>query len=131
MTVDQINATEYVAAAAPAKDLLELGRRLVGTWKQSGDVEGSVTFEWMDGGFFLLQRVALEQEGQRITGIEVIGHDRPYGSEPSAEIKSRFYSNTGETLDYVYELEGNTLTIWSGGEGFSRLLLRHLRPRWQ
>jgi hypothetical protein len=47
-------------------------------------------------------------------GIEVIGHERLFGAEPSEEVKSRFYSNTGDTLDYVYELEGDTLTIWAG-----------------
>jgi|SRR5215212_7126067 len=61
----------------------------------------------MEGGFFLVQRVDLEQEdGQRITGLEVVGHERPLGAEPSEDIKSHFYSNTGDTIDYVYELEG-------------------------
>jgi len=83
----------------------------------SGEVSGTVTFEWMEGGFFLIQHVDLEQYGQRIKGIEIIGHERPFGAEPSEEIKSRFYSNTGDTLDYVYELEGDTLTIWGGEKG--------------
>ena len=60
----------------------------------------------MEGDFFLIQNVDLEHHGQRIKGIEIIGHERPFGAEPSEEIKSRFYSNTGDTLDYVYELEG-------------------------
>jgi hypothetical protein len=80
-------------------------------------VSGTVTYEWMESGFFLIQRVDLEQYGQRITGLEIIGHEKPFGSEPSEEIKSRFYSNTGDTLDYVYELEGDTLTIWGGERG--------------
>ena len=37
--------------------------RLVGRWKVSGGATGTVTYEWMDG-FFLLQRVQLEQYGQ-------------------------------------------------------------------
>jgi hypothetical protein len=82
-----------------------------------GGVQGRVTFEWMEGGFFLIQHVDFEQHGQRIKGIEVIVHERPFGSEPSEEIKSRFYSNTGDTLDYVYELEGDTLTNWAGEKG--------------
>jgi hypothetical protein len=41
----------------------------------------------------------------------MIGHERPFGAEPSEEIRSRFYSNTGDTPDYAYELEGDTLTI--------------------
>jgi len=80
-------------------------------------VSGTVTYEWMESGFFLIQRVDLEQYGQRIKGIEIIGHERPFRAEPSEEIKSRFYSNMGDTLDYVYELEGDTLTIWAGEKG--------------
>jgi hypothetical protein len=83
----------------------------------SGDVQGRVTFEWMEGGFFLIQRVDLGRPEHRIKGIEIIGHERPFGAEPSEEIKSRFYSNTGDTLDYVYELEGDNLTIWAGEKG--------------
>ena len=79
---------------------------------------GTVTYEWMNGGFFLIQRVNMVQEdGQETTGIEVIGHERGMGAEPSADIKSRFYSGTGETLDYVYALEGDTLMIWFGERG--------------
>ena len=52
-----------------------------------------------------------------MTGLEIVGHERPFGSEPREETKSRFYSNTGGTLDYVYELEGDTLTIWAGEKG--------------
>jgi len=83
----------------------------------SGEVQGKVAFEWMEGGFFLIQHVDLEHHGHKIKGIEIIGHERPFGSEPSEDIKSRFYSNTGDTLDYVYELEGDTLTIWGGEKG--------------
>jgi hypothetical protein len=36
----------------------------------------------------------------------IIGHVRLFGSEPSEEIKSLFYSSTGDTL-----------TIWAGGKG--------------
>lgn len=91
--------------------------RLVGTWKVHGGVDGTVRYEWMDGGFFLMQHVDLEQYGQKITGIEVIGHLRPFREEPSADIHSRFYDSTGNTLDYVYEIDGDTLTIWSGERG--------------
>jgi hypothetical protein len=100
----------------PNPDLNSLDR-LVGTWEVSGGARGKVTFEWMEGGFFLLQRVDLEQHGQRIKGIEIIGHERPFGAEPSEDIKSRFYSNTGDTLDYVYELEVDALKIWAGEKG--------------
>lgn len=100
-------------AHEPSPDLKRLDR-LVGTWELSGDVGGTVTYEWMEGGFFLIQRVDL---GQEASGFEVIGHERRLGEEPSADVKSRFYSGTGDTLDYVYELVGDTLTIWFGERG--------------
>ena len=110
------DAQAYQQPPQPNPDLESLDR-LVGTWEMSGDVQGTVTYEWMEGGFFLIQRVDLGHHGQRIKGIEIIGHERRFGAEPSEEIKSRAYTNTGDTLDYVYELEGDTLTIWAGERG--------------
>ena len=100
----------------PSPDLKALDR-LIGTWSIAGGAQGCSTYEWREGGFFLLQHVDLEQDGQRIEGIEIIGHEQPFGAEPSADIRSRFYDNHGNTLDYVYELEGDTLTIWAGEKG--------------
>jgi hypothetical protein len=57
---------------APNRDLERLGR-LVGTWKLSGDAQGRLTYEWMEGGFFLLQRVDFEHDDHTIQGLEVIG----------------------------------------------------------
>ncbi|HLE89742.1 MAG TPA: hypothetical protein VI753_01230 [Anaerolineales bacterium] len=92
--------------------------RLIGTWKQSGGIEGEITYEWMEGGFFLIQRVNLEHDGHPIKGIEIIGHLQAFGEEPSKDIKSRFYSFLdGMTLDYVYEVDGDILTIWGGEKG--------------
>lgn len=101
----------------PNPDLKSL-ERLVGTWKESGGIEGEITYEWMEGGFFLIQRIDLERYGHKIKGIEIIGHLQPFGEEPSKDIKSRFYSFLdGMTLDYVYEVDGDTLTIWGGERG--------------
>ena len=88
--------------------------RLVGTWSVSGDAVGEVTYEWTEGQFFLLQHVDLG--GSK--GLEVIGHERRYGEEPSADIRSRYYGfSEGETLDYTYEIVDDTLTIWMGERG--------------
>lgn len=107
----------YTQQAKPNPDLKSL-ERLVGTWKQSGDVEGEITYEWEEGGFFLIQKVDLVQYGNKIKGVEIIGHEFTFGAEPSKDIKSRFYSYLdGMTLDYVYEVEGDTLTIWGGERG--------------
>lgn len=71
----------------------------------------------MEGGFFLIQRIDLEKHGRRIKGIEIIGHEWPFGAELGEDVKSRFYDNLSNTLDYVYELEGDALTIWGGEKG--------------
>jgi hypothetical protein len=90
----------------PSPDLRALDR-LVGTWDVSGGANGMVTYEWLEGGFFLLQHVDFDHDGRRIRGLEVIGHERPFGAaEPGPDLKSRFYDSLGNTLDYVYELEG-------------------------
>lgn len=100
----------------PNPDLAGLNR-LVGVWNVTGGADGTATYEWMEGGFFLVQRVDLQQYGMTIKGVEIIGHEQAFGAEPGEDITSRFYDNLGNTLDYVYELEGDTLTIWGGEKG--------------
>lgn len=104
-------------AHEPPPDLKRLDR-LVGTWRVSGpDIEGQTSYEWMEGGFFLLQRFDFVHGGRRVKGMEVIGHLQRFGEAPSADIVSRVYDTVGNTLDYVYEVEGDTLTIWGGERG--------------
>ena len=89
------------APARPNPDLKSL-ERFVGAWELSGDARGTIRFEWMEGGFFLVQHVDLEQGGRRHRGIEIIGHEHRIGGEPSREIRSRFYGySDGLTQDYV------------------------------
>jgi hypothetical protein len=97
----------------PNPDLKTLDK-LIGTWTVSGEAQGTTTYEWAEGGFFLLQHVELG--GTK--GLEVIGHEQRYGESPSADIKSRYYGfGEGETLDYTYQINGNILTIWMGDRG--------------
>jgi hypothetical protein len=91
--------------------------RLVGTWRISGDANGAVTYRWLEGGFFLVQEGELELFGHRNRFTEIIGRERPFEGEPSADIKSRVYTAEGDTLDYVYELDDDKLTIWGGERG--------------
>ena len=117
MTTDNTNTPADSTAPAPHPDLKSLDR-LVGTWKVSGpDIEGQVTFEWMEGGFFLLQHIDFVHGGRPIKGLEIIGHNQPFGGEPSQDIKSHWFGNTGETFEYTYEMTGETLTIWGGDRG--------------
>ncbi|MGC5016978.1 hypothetical protein [Micromonospora sp. DT47] len=91
--------------------------RLVGTWRLTGEAVGTVRYEWLTGGFFLLQHVDLVHAGNHVVGLEVIGHDRPFGGEPSEQITSRFYGSNGDTLRYVHEFDGDELVIWGGEKG--------------
>src|ERR1700716_3443213 len=100
----------------PNPDLESLAR-LIGTWKLGADTEGTVTYEWMAGHFFLIQHVSTRHGGHEIKSIEIIGHLQPFGETPSKDIRSRAYDSAGNTLDYVYELQGDTLTIWGGERG--------------
>src|SRR5262245_34377202 len=104
-------------ANTPSADLKALDR-LVGTWRVSGDAEGEVRYEWIEGGFFLLQHFDLVHTGHKSRGIEAIGHLHGFGEEPGSDIRTRVYSFLdGLTLDYVYEVSGDTLTIWGGEKG--------------
>jgi hypothetical protein len=116
MADDSAEVQEQQQPPTPNPDLRGL-ERLVGTWQVSGGTQGTVTYEWMEGGFFLVQHVDLEQFGHQIKGIEIIGHERPFGADAREDITSRFYDNMGNTLDYVYEVDGDALTIWGGEKG--------------
>ena len=116
---------------APAQGLpepnpaLERLSVMVGTWDlkgresaPDGEIRGRVAFEWMAGGFYLVQRVDVEDAGRRITGVEYIGYDGSNGT-----LKSYFFSNTGPgpfggvALEYAWEVGDDTLTIWGGYVG--------------
>ena len=115
--MDDMNDTQFDQKAPESSPALKKLEKLVGTWDVSGGVQGRLIYDWMEGGFFLLQHVDMNHQGHRIKGVEVIGHLKPFGGEPSQDIKSRWYDNEGNTFDYVYEVEGDTLTIWGGERG--------------
>lgn len=116
MAENNTNAQTADQAATPNPDLRNLAR-LIGTWQLSGDTQGTVTYSWLEGGFFLIQHFDFALYDHKVKGIEIIGHLQPFGETPSAEIKSRAYDSLGNTLDYVYELTGDTLMIWGGEKG--------------
>ncbi|MBV2366885.1 hypothetical protein ACFPZ0_01710 [Streptomonospora nanhaiensis] len=99
---------------SPAVQALD---RLVGTWKVTGGAEGTVRYEWMPGRFFLVQHVELTQFGEPVTGMEIIGNLRPFGEPTGTDVVSRYYDSAGNTFDYVYDLDGDRLTIWAGARG--------------
>ena len=67
----------------PALRALEL---MVGTWDLTGrdlttnaEIRGQSTFEWLEGGFFLVHRFSFDYAGRVFTGVEYIGYDEKNG----------------------------------------------------
>jgi hypothetical protein len=103
---------------SPSAAFERLAAALVGSWKIDGDAQGQTRFERPESGHFLFQHVELEYAGRKIRGLEVLGHFHPLDTPPTKEIWTRFYKyDDGLTLDYVYELKGETITIWFGKKG--------------
>ncbi len=84
--------------------------RLIGKWEVTGSfVEGEVQFEWMDGGYFLIQHVNLKRGDHSIKGTEYIGYD-----EDTQTLRSHYMDNNGSNFTYTWELSGDTLRTWFG-----------------
>jgi hypothetical protein len=115
----------------PALKKLE---RLLGTWKISSDfVTGTVRFEWMEGGFFMLQHVDFQRDDHKIKGIEYIGFD-----EDTQTLRSHLMDNNGSNFTYTWDLEGDTLRIWFGEKDSDNFYVGHFNDagdsyagRWQ
>lgn len=84
--------------------------RLLGKWEVTGDfIVGVVQFEWMEGGYFLIQHVNLRRGDHLINGIEYIGFD-----EDTQSLRSHYMDNNGSNFTYTWELTGDTLKTWFG-----------------
>jgi hypothetical protein len=87
--------------------------RLVGAWEASGPFfTGTVRFEWMEGGFFLVQHVDAQAGGREIRGVEYIGFD-----EDTQTLRSHYLDTQGSNFTYTWAIEGDTIRIWFGAKG--------------
>jgi hypothetical protein len=68
---------------------------LLGDWTVSGEAHGQVTFNWMEGGFFMVQHIDLI--GTK--GIAFIG----YNSE-SEKLKAYYFGYNGRVLEGICEI---------------------------
>lgn len=99
--------------AAPGRSGLRSLEPLVGTWSISGPgLSGTVRYEWAEGGAALVQHVELVNDREVTRGVERIAPDPESGL-----LRSRYSGGDGEVLEYVYDLTGDTLTIWFGDVG--------------
>ena len=109
---------------------LESLERLVGRWSIEGQARGQTEWRWAEGKRFLLQDFDLVTPvGHYHKGLEVVGHLQKINDAPSREIWSRAYHfDNGLTLDYVYEMEGDMLTIWFGHKGSDNRMRGRFSP---
>lgn len=86
---------------------------LVGNWGVTGSfLQGAVSFEWMEGGFFLVQRVDGEAGGRTIRGVEYIGFD-----EETQTLRSHYMDVHGSNFTYTWMVDGDIVRIWFGDKG--------------
>jgi hypothetical protein len=96
----------------PSAALLSLAR-FEGSWRLSGPkMTGAVTFEWFDGGFFLVQRGWVKVRGREVHFVEYIGYD-----EARKACMSRLFDNFGDRFAYEWEVDGDDICISFGQKG--------------
>jgi hypothetical protein len=92
--------------------------RLAGTWNVSGpEIQGQVRFEWLEGGFFFVQRFDLDHNGHKIKGMEIIGYGRSWDGMTTQDCTSHMFDNEGNAFTYTWDVSDDTRTIWGGERG--------------
>lgn len=108
---------QQVTKPNPALKALDV---MVGTWDLSGrdfttneEIRGQSTFEWLEGGFFLVHRFSINYAERTFTGVEYIGYD-----EKSRHLKTHVFANQSpEPFEYTWEVDKNSFTNWFGDVG--------------
>src|SRR4029079_506553 len=98
--------------------------KIIGTWDISGpDVKGTVTYEWMEGGFFAIQRFDLVQGGYHAKGIEYTGFDEDTGT-----LRSRLMQIDGGRFMYTYVFDDDKMYCYFGEKGSDTFSVGTLSP---
>ncbi len=98
--------------------------RLEGEWDVTGSfLTGTVSFQWMEGEFYLIQRVDAEAGGRTIRGIEYIGFD-----EDTQTLRSHYMDIHGANFTYTWELDGDTLRTWFGEKDSNNFFVGRFAP---
>ena len=106
---------------------------LIGTWTTEathplfdGVVPGTITWEWLEGGHFLVQRSHMEHE-LFPDGLCVIG--KP---EEGEGLLMEYFDSRGVRRTYEISLEDGVLRIWRDHPGFDQRLETTIAPdAWQ
>jgi hypothetical protein len=108
---------------------LEPFEALIGSWDTEAThplfdavVAGTTTFEWWEGGHFLVMRSHAEHE-QFPDGICVIG-----APEEGDGLVMEYFDSRGVRRTYGISLEDGALRIWREAPGFDQRYSATLRP---
>lgn len=96
-----------------------------GAWKTTGEIkatettpaipiEGTDTYEWLPGGWFLLHRVDVRMGDEQIDSVEIIGYDPSTGKYPM-----HYFGYQGSTGVMHAAVNENTWTFTGETERFT------------
>src|SRR6185436_3111990 len=102
---------------------------LIGTWateathpRFDGVVPGSITFEWLEGGHYLVQRSRNEHE-HFPDGISVIG-----APEDGDGLVMEYFDSRGVRRTYGISIEDGVLRIWRDDPEFAQRAVAKIDP---
>jgi hypothetical protein len=108
---------------------LEPFEALIGTWATEAKhrlmdevVQGSTSYEWLEGGHFIVQRSHSDHE-LFPDGISVIG-----APEDGDGLVMEYFDSRGVRRTYGVSLEGGVLRIWREQPGFDQRFRATLAP---
>ena len=100
---------------------------LVGEWTMEGSapsapsfvVRGRVSFAWLRGGHFLVQRWEVAH-AEVPDGMAIIGSDEPGGAEPGGALRQHYFDSRGIARVYEMSLRDGVWKLWRESPGFSQ-----------
>jgi hypothetical protein len=102
----------------PGAEIQRLGA-LVGRWRSDGHVvgdpavpvTGTDTYEWLDGGFFLVHRVDVVVGDQQVQALEIIGEHDP----KTDSFTARAFDNEGNATTMRATVDDHGVWTFTGG----------------
>lgn len=114
-THSESEAAQSAGMPPPPHPALRKFDRFIGTWDMTGrlvgsneeTIKGRTTFEFLPGGYFVLQTGTIDFGQFKVANHELIRYDPETDTFPSTVYPSMF----GQPLPYLWKLEGDNLTI--------------------